>query len=232
MELVVSRAERLAELNIDLERSNEELDAFAYFVSHDLKEPLRGIYKHAHQLLDESAPALNSDGRNKLERMMRLTVRMDALLDSLLHFSRVGRMALDMAKTDQNGVVAEALEMVDARRLERACDISVAGVLPWVTCHRVRVRVREIFVNLLSNALKYNDKPVCRIEIGCEDADKASAGSADRPVFYVKDNGIGIGLTIVKKLVERHGGEVWVQSAAGQGTAFYFTLIADTAAPA
>ena len=120
--------------------------------------------------------------RNKLERMMRLTVRMDALLDSLLHFSRVGRMALDMEGTDLNSVVAEALEMVDARRLERACDISVAGVLPCVTCDRVRVR--EIFVNLLSNALKYNDKPVCSIEIGCD--------SAARPVVYVKDNGIGI----------------------------------------
>ena len=259
MELVVSRAEQLAELNIDLERSNEELDAFAYVASHDLKEPLRGIYKHAHQLLEESALTPGSDGRKKLERMMRLTVRMDALLDSLLHFSRVGRMALDMENTDLNSVVAEALEMVDARRLERACDVKVAGVLPWVTCDRVRVR--EIFVNLLSNALKYNDKPVCRIEIGCDSAAPPPAGraeSAGGPVFYVKDNGIGIaphhieqifkmfrrlhgrddygggtgtGLTIVKKLVERHGGQVWVQSAPGQGTTFYFTLAADLAAP-
>ena len=260
MELVVSRAERLAELNVDLARSNEELDAFAYVAGHDLKEPLRGIHNHANQLLEESVLPQGSESRNKVERVMRLTLRMDALLDSLLHFSRVGRMALGIEKVDLNSVVAEALEMVDERRLGRSCEISVADALPWVECDHVRVR--EIFVNLLSNALKYNDKPVCRIAIGCESASTSSAdaerphGTAGGVVFYVKDNGIGIaphhveqtfklftrlhgrdefgggngaGLTIVKKLVERHGGRVWVRSTPGQGTTFLFTLTHDTA---
>jgi light-regulated signal transduction histidine kinase (bacteriophytochrome) len=264
-ELVVSRVERLAELNNDLERSNEELDAFAYVASHDLKEPLRGIYKHAHQMLEELALPPGSESRKRLDRVMLLTQRMDALLDSLLHFAHVGRMTLEKDKVDLNSVVAEAMEMVDARRLERACEIIVADALPTVVCDRVRVR--EIFVNLLSNALKYNDKPVCRIEIGCKRPSAGSAiadrpddtvGAAGLPVFYVRDNGIGIaphhldqifgmfrrlhgraefgggtgaGLTIVKKLVERHGGHVWVRSTLGQGTTFFLTLAADTAAP-
>jgi chemotaxis family two-component system sensor kinase Cph1 len=128
-------------------------------------------------------------------------------------------------------------------------------VLPQVTCDRVRVR--EVFVNLLSNAIKYNDKPVCRVEIGLEVADPSPPGAIRCPVFYVKDNGIGIaphhveqifkmfrrlhgrdefgggtgtGLTIVKKLVERHGGHVWVRSTLGQGTTFFFTLATDTVA--
>ena len=260
MELVVSRAERLAELNVELARSNEELDAFAFVAGHDLKEPLRGIHNHANQLLEESVLPQGSESRNKVERVLRLTLRMDALLDSLLHFSRVGQTALKVEKVDLNSVVAEALEMVDERRLGRSCEISVADALPWVDCDHVRVR--EIFVNLLSNALKYNDKPVCRIAIGCE-GPSTSLADADRPhgtagcvVFYVKDNGIGIaphhveqifklftrlhgrdefgggngaGLTIVKKLVERHGGHVWVRSTPGQGTTFLFTLTHDTA---
>ena len=148
--------------------------------------------------------------------------------------------------------------MVVTRRLVRAFKICVAGMLPWTTVDRVPVS--EIFVNLLSNALKYNDMPVCRIEIGCDSATKPPAGSAGRPMFYAKDNGMGIGIatnpleqifkmfrrlhgrddcggrtgtgrTIVKKSIEGHGGEMWVKSAPGQRATSYFTLAADLAAP-
>lgn len=254
MELVVSRAERLADLNADLTRSNDELDAFAYVASHDLKEPLRGIHKYAHQLLEDAAVA-GEENRKKLDGLMRLTVRMDSLLDSLLYFSRVGRAALLTEDTDLNEVVAEAVEMIEARRTDGPPEIFVPRPLPHARCDRVRCR--EIFVNLLSNALKYNDKPQKRVEVGfitpaeshprpgCPD------GSAGDTVYYVKDNGIGIparhfeqvfkmfkrlhgrdefgggtgaGLTIVQKLVERHHGRVWLDSTLGAGTAFYFTL--------
>ena len=163
MELVVSRAEQLAELNADLARSNEELDAFAYVASHDLKEPLRGIFKYVHQLSEEGVLA-DAPSRARLDGLKRLTLRMDSLLDSLLHFSRVGRATLQFDDVDINEVVSEALEMVEARRSEKATDISIPRSLPNAQCDRVRIR--EVFVNLLSNALKYNDKPVVQIEIG------------------------------------------------------------------
>ena len=254
MELVVTRSDQLTDLNADLTRSNEELDAFAYVASHDLKEPLRGIHKYAHQLLEE-AEGKDEDHRRKLNGLMRLTVRMDSLLDSLLHFSRVGRAALETEATDLNDVISEAVEMVDARRAEGTTEIAIPRRLPNARCDRVRCR--EIFVNLLSNALKYNDKPQKRVEVGFITADehharpRAPQGSAATTIYYVRDNGIGIpsrhfeqvfkmfkrlhgrdeygggtgaGLPIVQKLVERHHGQVWLDSSLGEGTTVYFTL--------
>ena len=254
MELVVSRAERLADLNADLTRSNEELDAFAYVASHDLKEPLRGMHKYAHQLLEDAA-GRDEEHRKKLDALMRLTVRMDSLLDSLLHFSRVGRVTLQTEDTDLNEVVNESIEMVDARRTDGPDEILVPRALPHARCDRVRCR--EIFVNLLSNALKYNDKPQKQVEVGFiapgenHPRHDFPEGSSDVTIFYVKDNGIGIparhfdqvfkmfkrlhgrdefgggtgaGLTIVQKLVERHNGRVWLDSTPGEGSTFYFTL--------
>ncbi len=139
MELVVSRAERLADLNADLTRSNEELDAFAYVASHDLKEPLRGIHKYAHLLLEDAAIA-DEEHRKKLEGLMRLTVRMDSLLDSLLHFSRVGRAPMRFEETDLNEVLAEAIEMVGSRVSERPTEFITPRPLPRVPCDRVRCR--------------------------------------------------------------------------------------------
>jgi two-component system, chemotaxis family, sensor kinase Cph1 len=252
MELVVSRAERTAELNAELSRSNEELDAFAYVASHDLKEPLRGIHKYAHQLLDSAAEA-DGEQRRRLEGLMRLTLRMDSLIDSLLHFSRVGRVALGFEEVDLNEVLADAIEMVGARLAGERAQVVTPRPLPRATCDRVRCR--EIFVNLLSNALKYTDKPAPRVEVGYLAAGEGGpgrpAGAGGHVVYYVKDDGIGIhpkhhdqvfkmfkrmhgrdeygggtgvGLTIVKKLVERHRGQIWVDSSPGAGSTFYFTL--------
>ena len=256
MELVIVRAEQLAGLNADLARSNEELDAFAYVASHDLKEPLRGIHKYAHQLM-EAVPA-NEEERRKLDGLMRLTLRMDSLLDSLLHFSRVGREELTLEMVDLNEVLADAVEMVGSRTGDSRTQIVTPRPLPLILCDRVRVR--EVLVNLLSNALKYNDKAAKRVEVGFIDAHESALRqgfpdeAAGHTVYYVRDNGIGIaprhfdqvfkmfkrlhgreeygggtgaGLTIVRKLVERHRGQVWPESAVGTGTTFFFTLSAD-----
>ena len=261
MELVVARTERLAELNVDLTTSNEELDAFAYVASHDLKEPLRGIHRYAHQMV-ESTQGLDPENRQRAESLMRLTLRMDSLLDSLLNFSRMGRTRLEFEDVDLNSVLADALEMVGVRPADNSCTIALAKPLPVARCNEVRVR--EIFSNLISNALKYTRRERPRIDIGYlapgepglpADAPPESSGQV---VYFVRDDGIGIekrhfeqifrmfkrlhgrneygggmgaGLSVVKKVVGRHGGIIWLDSAPGIGSTFYFTLPAASAAP-
>jgi light-regulated signal transduction histidine kinase (bacteriophytochrome) len=253
MDLVASRADRLSALNNELSRSNEELDSFAYVASHDLKEPLRGIHKQAYQLLHSGS--LAPEDLKRTEVVVRLASRMDSLLDSLLLYSRVGRIALEFEDENLQEVVAEAIEMVHSRTEDSPVEIVVPRPLPVARCDRVRIR--EVFVNLLSNAMKYNDKPTRRIEIGFispgEPGERPGCpiGAAGHTIYYVRDNGIGIqprhfdqvfkifkrihgrdeygggtgiGLTIVQKLVDRHGGRVWIDSIPGEGTTFYFTL--------
>jgi signal transduction histidine kinase len=242
------RAEReLAERNVELAQSNRELDDFAYIASHDLKEPLRGIHNFAVFLLEDYGEKLDAEGRAKLETLPRLTRRMDDLIDSLLQFSRVGRVDLAIDQVDLAEIVAGVVESLAVALEEQRVEVRVPRPLPTVRCDRARVG--EIFRNLLANAVKYNDKPEKWVEIGFEDARRDGAGRP--PIFYVRDNGIGIpgkhqdaifrifkrlhgrdqfgggtgaGLTIVKKIVERHHGRVWVESAPGEGSTFYFTL--------
>ncbi|MDF3071826.1 MAG: hypothetical protein K0R38_7427 [Polyangiaceae bacterium] len=256
--LVLNQTGRIARLNDELRasnrelaRSNQDLDAFAYVASHDLKEPLRGINKYAHQLLSDLSPD-DSGRRSKAEGLVRLTLRMDALIDSLLHFSRVGRVSLETEPVDLGEVVKEALEMLDARR---AVDVRIPRPLPVVQGDRPQLR--EVMANLLSNAMKYNDKPQPWVEIGYlkpeEEGHRGDvpSGSAGKTLFFVRDNGIGIsaahqpvvfelfrrlhgrdaygggvgaGLTIVRRLLERHGGAGWLSSELGAGTTFFFSL--------
>jgi light-regulated signal transduction histidine kinase (bacteriophytochrome) len=254
LELVISQGERLADLNSELTRSNEELDAFAYVASHDLKEPLRGIHRYAHQLL-ESASRDAGEDRQRIAKLMQLTLRMDNLLDSLLHFSQVGRLELEPETIDLNTVLEEALEMVGVRRPASDCRIVLPRPLPTLRCDPLRVR--EVYSNLLANALKYRRGAQAHIEVGFVAPHEVAARphapteSAGQLLLYVKDEGIGIaprhfeqvfrlfkrmhgrdefgggvgaGLTIVQKLVQRHGGQVWLDSVEGVGSTFYFTL--------
>ena len=248
-----TKAAGLARLNLELERSNDELDSFAYVASHDLREPLRGIHNYSVFLLEDYAEQLDTDGVSKLQTLVRLSQRMEALIESLLQLARVGRMELTVEPTDLNEVVAEVVEMLQLRIEQTITTVTVAGPLP--TFRADRVRLSEVFNNLLTNAMRYNEQADKQIIIGQAHADvrspRGTGNPADYYVFYVRDNGIGIalkhhetifkifkrlhaqdkydggtgaGLAIAKKMVEKHDGELWVDSVHGEGATFYFSI--------
>jgi light-regulated signal transduction histidine kinase (bacteriophytochrome) len=270
VDALLTRADELAALNRALERSNRELDDFAYVASHDLKEPLRGIHNYAAMVAEDYAgQPLDADGLARLDTIRRLTARLGGLIDSLLEHARVGRLDLELAPVDANAALADAGERLEVSVAERGATVRVPRPLPVVRADRERLV--EVFMNLVSNAAKYGG-PSPEIEVGYleGDAGDAAAGPAggpapaasspaSSPTFYVRDRGIGIeprhhaavfrlfkrlhprdaygggsgaGLTIVQKVVERHGGRVWLESAPGRGTTVFFTLGPTAAAAA
>jgi signal transduction histidine kinase len=244
---------RLAEKELayigDLERSNQELDDFAYIASHDLKEPLRGLANHASFLLEDYRDKIDEDGVRRLNRLGQLCQRMERLINDLMYFSRLGHADLAMRETDLNAVIVEIEQMMETLLVERHARIVVPFALPQIVCDKTRVT--EIFRNLVTNAVKYNDKTEPIVEIGFVET-LVTKERVEKNVFYVKDNGIGIdpgfhqeifrifrrlrsatddpeagtgvGLTFVKKIVERHGGCIWLESEPGKGAVFYFSL--------
>jgi light-regulated signal transduction histidine kinase (bacteriophytochrome) len=235
---------QLEAVNEKLARSNSELDWFAYIASHDLKEPLRGIQNFARFVAEDYAERLDDDGRHKLETMVRLSGRLEALLDDLLKYSRLGRVDLAMQSTDLNRVVDEVTDLLLSPIQRERVEIRIPRPLPTLRCDRPRVA--EVFFNLISNGLKYADKPERWVELGYDDPEEG------KPLtLYVRDNGIGIqeryfsaifdmfrrlhtrdkfgggtgvGLAIVRKIIARHGGRIWLESTPGEETTFYFTL--------
>lgn len=241
MSVIASRAEEIERMNRQLAEANVELDSFAYVASHDLKEPLRGVHHLVSFLKRGQESKLNEEGRKQLDNILKLTRRMDDLIESLLQYSRTGRVELALETTDLEAVVEDALAAATRLISHTGAEIRRPRPLGHEVCDAVRIR--EVFSNLISNALKYNDKPNRFVEIGME------VGAQKR--YYVRDNGIGIeeaakdqifeifhrmhgqnefgggvgaGLTIARRTVERHGGKLWLESTVGQGSTFYFTL--------
>jgi len=228
----------------ELIRSNRDLNDFAYIASHDLKEPLRGIHNYAGLLQDEYEEQLDDDARHKLNRMMYLTKRMEQLISDLLYYSRLGRSEEKTQEVNLNEIVADVKSMfLDDDQVS----IEIRDQLPTITCDRLRVE--ELFRNLITNGIKYNEAEQKRIEVGIKNA---ALDSSDRYItFYISDNGIGIaprfhqdifkifkrlhrkdaygggtgsGLTFVQKIIERQDGQIWVESELGEGSTFFFTL--------
>jgi light-regulated signal transduction histidine kinase (bacteriophytochrome) len=225
-----------------LEAANRELEAFSYTISHDLRAPLRAINGFTSILLEEHLDALSEEARGYLRRVHENGQHMGRLVDDLLAFSRLGRQALRKQTVDMEGVVERALAQLAPQLENRDIDL-VVGDLPG--CEADPNLLEQVFVNLLSNAIKYSQKRERpRIEVGVLEQ------SADSPTYFVRDNGAGfdmayadklfgvfqrlhrsqdyegtgVGLAIVHRIIDRHGGRVWAEAAVDRGATFYFTL--------
>ncbi|MBH8572237.1 GAF domain-containing protein [Nostocaceae cyanobacterium CENA369] len=249
--VVLRQADKLALMNFELQRSNEELDSFAYVASHDLKEPLRGIHNYANFLIEDYADVLNDDGIAKLQTLVRLTQRMEDLINSLLHFSRLGRAELSRQPINLDELVSQIIATLTISRPQIEVEFRIPQLLPIILGDRFQVN--ELLTNLISNAVKYNERSHKWVEIGFIEENAQTKVAPTYLTFYICDNGIGIapehldkifqifrrlhgrdefgggtgvGLTIARKIVERHGGRIWVESTPTQGSTFYFTLSA------
>lgn len=227
-----------AHLIHELQSANDELKSFAYVVSHDLKAPLRAISSLADWLAADQKDRLDAEGQEHLRLLIQRVRRMDALIDGVLQFSRIGRVHETVTEVDLNHLLRD---VIDSLAPSVHIKLTVQEGLPTIRAERTRLQ--QLFQNLLSNAIRFMDKPEGRIHIACEAAGEMwkfsvtdnGPGIADRHferIFQLfqtlnprdRLESTGVGLTIVKKIVEMHGGQVWVESAVGQGSTFFFTL--------
>lgn len=238
---VASLERSVQQRTAELEAANKELEAFAFSVSHDLRSPLTVIIGSLDTLTHDYAASLPEKGRESLARTLAGALRMSQIIDDLLRLSRVGREPLTKSKIDVGSLVREVL--TELRAAQKGPDISVKiGDLPEATGDAALLR--QVFVNLLSNALKFTrGKPSPLVEVGfCRTGDDGT--------YFVRDNGAGfdprsaqdlfaafrrlhgaeqfegngVGLSIVHRVVTRHGGRVWAEAQVDKGATFYFSL--------
>jgi len=225
-----------------LEKSNQELEDFVYIVSHDLKAPLRAIIGFAEFLKEDYSTKLDAQGQDYIRRMVESSERMQRLINDLLELSRIGRYMNPYVKAAFDVLAKRAVEFINP---PDDVEVIVADSMPEIFCDEVRIQ--QVLANLVTNAMKYNDKNDKKVEIGWIPRDEDGLDE-----FTVADNGIGIeekhlerifkifqrlhtkddygggtgvGLNIVKKIVEQHGGTIWVESEVGKGTCFHFTIL-------
>ncbi len=222
---------------------NRELASFSYSVSHDLRAPLRAIEGFSRILVEDFSEGLSQEADRYLQLIRKNSYQMRELIDDLLAFSRSSRVEVRRSLTDPAAIIEELKEELLENRNRDQIQFVIAD-LP--VCYADPVLLRQVYQNLLDNALKYSsDRPVAMIEVGF-----SPVVGSEISVYYVKDNGIGfdmnyadklfdvfqrlhsdeeyegtgIGLAIVSRIITRHGGKVWAESAPEQGAAFFFTL--------
>jgi signal transduction histidine kinase len=232
---------RVAKRTARLEEANQELQAFAYSVSHDLRAPLRAMGGFARILIQEYASQIPSEAQGYLNRVRDSAQHMSQLIDDLLAFSCLGRRESHVQTVSPRDLVAQILQDLRAEQRDRDVEV-VIGDLPL--CQADPALLRQVYANLLSNAFKFTrERKAARIEVGCEQRE-------GEMVYYVRDNGVGfdmryvdklfgvfqrlhseqdyegtgVGLAIVQRIVRRHGGRVWAEAAVDRGATFCFTI--------
>lgn len=235
-------AKELEEKTLEYSKSSEELNAFLHTVSHDLKSPLVSIQGFSSLLVDDYGDQLDDNANMYIERIQRNSEHMGLLLENVVKLSQIGKDEQKSEPVNVSDVISNATARLSRQLQEREIELIVADNMP--TIWGDHNRINQVFHNLIDNASKFmgedNQKPI--IEVGYDISDQ-------NYIFHVRDNGIGIheryqkkifqpfqqlsnietegtgvGLTIVKRIVENIGGEIWISSAEGQGTTIYFTV--------
>ncbi|CAN5753453.1 hypothetical protein BH23GEM3_BH23GEM3_03010 [soil metagenome] len=239
---VEQKAEERRRIATALERSNQELDQFAYVTSHDLKAPLRGIGNLSQWIEEDWGRQMPQEVRQHLQLLRGRVNRMEGLIDGILQYSRATRVIGEVQAVNVNALVADIIELMDP---PENVHLEVQPGLP--TLRTERLPLQQIFMNLIGNAIKHTRREDAQVRIQGRDQDTfyefvvSDNGPGIAPEFHERIFGIfqtleardtvegtGIGLSLVKKIVEHHSGRVWVESEEGAGSAFHFTWPATT----
>ncbi len=233
--------QELEERAVELTRLNKEMEEFVYITSHDMRSPLISVEAYMHRLLDDYKEVLSKEAINHVERIWVNIEFMNNLISSMLDLSRITTQKAQYETVDFYSLVKMAISELEPRIREKNIEVFLDEDMPEIYCDKIRIN--QVLTNLIGNAIKFmGETPDPRIEVGYNDEEKFHE-------FYVKDSGIGIaeefhefifkpmqrlkeieadgagmGLTITKKIVESHGGSIWIESKEGKGSTFYFTL--------
>jgi two-component system sensor kinase FixL len=229
--------QRVHQRTAELEAVNQELNEFARTVSHDLKAPLRGINQLSQWLVKDYAEVFDAQGKEMVGLLSGRVKRMEQLINGILHYARIGRLE---GRVEELNLTQLVNDIIDAIAPPEHIRITVEHELPIITGDRTRIT--QVFQNLFSNAIKFMNKPEGLIRLSCEDSGAfwrmsiRDNGPGIDPTYHDKifhifqtleardtTESTGIGLTLVKKIIEYYGGKVWVESEIGEGSTFSFT---------